>query len=46
MIPSLDCKINLSRNTILTKNQANACIFEKFAVPLQRQMFEKRQWHL
>ena len=35
MVPSLDCKINLSKNKILTKNQANTCIFEKFIVPLQ-----------
>ena len=35
MVPSLDCKINLSKNKILTKNQANICIFEKFVVPLQ-----------
>ena len=35
MVPSLDCKINLSKNKILTKNQANICIFEKFIVPLQ-----------
>ena len=35
MVPSLDSKINLSKNKILTKNQANICIFEKFIVPLQ-----------
>ena len=35
MVPSLDCKINLSKNKILTNNQANTCIFEKFVVPLQ-----------
>lgn len=35
MVPSLVCKINLSKNKILTKNQANICIFEKSVVPLQ-----------
>ena len=35
MVPSLVCKINLSKNKIRTQNQANTCIFEKFVVPLQ-----------
>ena len=35
MVPSLDSKINLSKNKIFTKNQAITCIFEKFVVPLQ-----------